>query len=527
LVRLTLNVLLSFAQFEREVTSERIRDKIAASKKKGMWMGGLVPLGYRAKDRSLEIDESEAETVRTLFSLYLDLGNVRLVKEAADRLGLTTKRRLTVTGRSYGGCRFSRGAIYQILSNPVYVGEIVHKAERHPGAHLPIVDRETWDNVQNRLADNASRQKAQATAASPSLLTGLIFDEAGQPLTPTHANKQGRRYRYYVSQSLVNGDQHSDQKTRPGSWRLPASAIEELAVNGLCDLLLQPARLAEEQACHALTADQLQAFLAGARQLGEAIQQGSGTERTMMIRTLVQRITIASDSVKLDLDRPALLSAIADQKSWADDKGARQGTLSLSIPIMRQAARIGAEAGPLRSTSAGQSRSCPDLKSRPRPCLAGGTEDGGGPLPWRHCRAGGDLGKAGSATPRPGPPAHRHDRKHARRTAADRADHGDGEEVLSAPHQLGGAASGPRLQLNPRAAILYRFHQAWPAAHGARLTHLLASSAAGSSGSQCRKPKGNRTAKMADGAQGRFDGPRRPNGDDREPASQGCRLLMP
>jgi site-specific DNA recombinase len=330
--RLTLNVLLSFAQFEREVTGERIRDKIAASKKKGMWMGGLVPLGYRAKDRSLEIDESEAETVRTLFSLYLELGNVRLVKEAAERLGLTTKPRLTVTGRSYGGCRFSRGAIYQILSNPVYVGEIVHKAERHPGAHLPIVDRETWDKVQIRLADNASRQKAQATAASPSLLAGLIFDQAGQPLTPTHANKEGRRYRYYVSQALVNGE-HSDQKTRPGSWRLPANAIEELVVNGLCNLLLHPARLADQLLSNAFTADQLEAILAGARQLGDAIQQACGTERSM-IRKLVQRITIASDSVKMDLDRPALLNAIARHKSWADDKGAHQGTLSLTIPVM-------------------------------------------------------------------------------------------------------------------------------------------------------------------------------------------------
>jgi site-specific DNA recombinase len=330
--RLTLNVLLSFAQFEREVTGERIRDKIAASKKKGMWMGGFVPLGYQAKDRSLVVDESEAETVWTLFSLYLDLGNVRLVKEAADRLGLTTKRRLTSTGRSHGGCRFSRGAIYKILSNPVYVGEIVHKAERHPGAHLPIIDRETWDKVQSRLADNATRQKAQVTAASPSLLAGLIFDETGQPLTPTHANKQGRRYRYYVSQALVNGDQRSAKNDRPGSWRLPASAIEELIVNGLCDLLLHPAHLTDQLPLNAFTADQLEAILAGARQLGNAIRQACGTDRTL-IRKLVHRIIIASDSIKMDLDRPALLSAIVPHKSWADDVGACQGRLSLTIAV--------------------------------------------------------------------------------------------------------------------------------------------------------------------------------------------------
>jgi site-specific DNA recombinase len=330
--RLTLNVLLSFAQFEREVTGERIRDKIAASKKKGMWMGGFVPLGYEAKDRSLVIEESEIEIVRTLFSLYLELGNVRLVREAADRLGLTTKRRLTSTGRTYGGCRFSRGAIYKILSNPVYVGEIVHKGERYPGAHQPLIDRETWDKVQIRLAENARRHKAQATAASPSLLAGLIFDEEGQPLTPTHANKKGRRYRYYVSQALVNGERHSDENARPGSWRLPASVIEELVVNQVCDLLLHPARLTDELASNALAADQVESILAGARRLGSVIRQARGTDRTMIWK-VVHRITIASGSINIDLDRPALLGEIATQQNWTNDSGAQRSTLLLTIPV--------------------------------------------------------------------------------------------------------------------------------------------------------------------------------------------------
>src|SRR5687768_5105889 len=212
--RLTLNVLLSFAQFEREVTSERIRDKIAASKRKGMWMGGFVPLGYEPRSRSLVVNEAEAQTVRTLFSLYLQLGNVRRVKEEADRLNLRSKQHCNGNGRSYGGVSFSRGAIYKILSNPIYVGEIVHRGERHPGSHPAIIAREIWDAVQNQLATNAARHKRQAGTPSSSLLAGLIFDQGGEPLTPTHASKGGRRYRYYVSRSLVDG---SAAATREGS----------------------------------------------------------------------------------------------------------------------------------------------------------------------------------------------------------------------------------------------------------------------------------------------------------------------
>ncbi len=146
--RLTLNMLLSFAQFEREVTGERIRDKIAASKKKGMWMGGVVPLGYDVIDRKLVINEVEAETVRTLFRLYRHHANVRLVKEEADRRGLRTKRRKPNNGRRHGGETFALGHIYKLLSNPVYVGEIVHKEKRLAGEQSPIIDGKAWDAVQ-------------------------------------------------------------------------------------------------------------------------------------------------------------------------------------------------------------------------------------------------------------------------------------------------------------------------------------------------------------------------------------------
>src|ERR1700747_1489327 len=167
--RLTLNVLLSFAQFEREVTGERIRDKIAASKKKGMWMGGLPSLGYDVKDRKLIVNEAEAETVRRIFALYRELGCVRRVKEEADRLGLSTKRSTTEGGSERGGTSFSRGHIYHLLSNPIYIGEIAHKGQLYPGQHPPLIDAETWTAGRDQFAANARdhRRKAHATEPSP------------------------------------------------------------------------------------------------------------------------------------------------------------------------------------------------------------------------------------------------------------------------------------------------------------------------------------------------------------------------
>jgi site-specific DNA recombinase len=199
--RLTLNVLLSFAQFEREVTGERIRDKIAASKKKGMWMGGNTPIGYDVRDRKLLVNPEEAETVRRLFELYLELGCVRRVKETADQLGLTTKRRMN---RVICGARpFSRGHLYKLLSNPIYVGWIAHKGQLHEGQHEALIDQQTWAAVQARLAGNAPDAHRRTMPREPSLLTALLFDAAGERLSPSHAVKNGRQYRYYVSRRLI------------------------------------------------------------------------------------------------------------------------------------------------------------------------------------------------------------------------------------------------------------------------------------------------------------------------------------
>src|SRR5882757_7295631 len=196
--RLTLNVLLSFAQFEREVTGERIRDKIAASKQKGMWMGGWVPIGYDRKDRTLTINEVEALTVRTIFDLFLKLKNVQRVQTELVRLNLRTKPYATPRGRAVGGLSFACGHIYKILSNPLYIGEIEHRGVRYPGLHPPLIDGATWDAVQAQLATNHHENRARTNAKSKSQLAGLIYDDAGNRLVSSHATKNGKRYRYYV-----------------------------------------------------------------------------------------------------------------------------------------------------------------------------------------------------------------------------------------------------------------------------------------------------------------------------------------
>ena len=204
--RLTLNVLLSFAQFEREVTGERIRDKIAASKRKGMWMGGVPPLGYDVRERRLVVNPTEANTVRYIYERYLELGCVRQLSKELDERGIVSKVRISKKGIKSGGCRFSRGALYELLANPIYIGEIRHKQERYPGQHEAIVPRELWERVQQRLARQCCCAAANPRPVRSRVpLAGKIFDADGEPLYAQGAAKAGRRYRYYVSRSLVNG----------------------------------------------------------------------------------------------------------------------------------------------------------------------------------------------------------------------------------------------------------------------------------------------------------------------------------
>ena len=232
--RLTLNVLLSFAQFEREVTGERIRDKIAASKKKGMWMGGYVPLGYRAEKRTLIIEESEAETVRRIYDLYLRLQSIKAVRAEASQLGFRT--RPTASGHC---SPLSRGHIYRILTSPIYKGKISHKGQLSDGQHAAIIDAKTWDRVQQILVGSSGRDRDQPNTGEPSPLAGIIFDHKDERLTPSHAVKGGRRYRYYISQSLVT------DKAKPDGIRLSAPEVEGAVATVMTDLLKDAGQIGE------------------------------------------------------------------------------------------------------------------------------------------------------------------------------------------------------------------------------------------------------------------------------------------
>ena len=227
--RLTLNVLLSFAQFEREVTGERIRDKIAASKKKGMWMGGTAPLGYRPHERTLAIDEAEAVTVRHIYQRYLALGSVHALRAELDAQGYRTRPCKRTGGEV--GARFFRGALYHMLTNRTYLGEIVHKGEFYPGQHPPIVERELFYQVALMLASHRSSRGERTVEAGAAPLTGLIFDADRQPLCPVSArNRHGRVYRYYVSSHLQRGEAGG---ANDNARRLPAPAIEALVLDKL------------------------------------------------------------------------------------------------------------------------------------------------------------------------------------------------------------------------------------------------------------------------------------------------------
>jgi site-specific DNA recombinase len=226
--RLTLNVLLSFAQFERELIGERVRDKIAASKRKGLWVGGPVPLGYAAVDKKIAVVAAEAEAVRTIFARYLELGSIRALAEDLDRRGIRSKPRRLSNGRTMGGGRLGVGALAHLLKNRFYIGEVVYGGEAHRGEHEPILEPALFEAVQGKLAAQAVARRCRLRG-SPALLTRRLFDERGNRMSPSHSNKGGARYRYYVSQAMLQG------KPPPAGLvgRVPAAEIEALVVAAL------------------------------------------------------------------------------------------------------------------------------------------------------------------------------------------------------------------------------------------------------------------------------------------------------
>ena len=307
--RLTLNVLLSFAQFEREVTGERIRDKIAASKKKGMWMGGTVPFGYRVEARKLVIEESEADTVRLIFARYLELGSLPALEQDLREKGILTRRRVLATGRIRGGGFFTSGPLSHLLRNRVYVGEMNHKGRSWPGEHPALVDRDVFEAVGAKLAANLNVHHGRRTP-SEALLIGRIEDDRGNRMTPSHAKKGPARYRYYVSTALARR-----RKADAGSVsRVPAHDVERVVLEALRNHVAAGMRAAQ---------------LAGNEEVEVWRSLASADDRAL-VADLVQRVTIRNDRIELQLvakdgSRPA------DQDRTVQRRGSRRHQFGYAI----------------------------------------------------------------------------------------------------------------------------------------------------------------------------------------------------
>jgi site-specific DNA recombinase len=319
--RLTLNVLLSFAQFEREVIGERVRDKIAASKRKGIWVGGPVPLGYRSVDKKLEIVPEEADLVRKIFATYRELGSIAGLAATLNAQGLTPKPRSLANGRIRQAAFYRVGPLAHLLKNRFYIGEVVYRGEVHPGEHEPILDRELFEAVQEKIKAGAVERSA-IRSKSPSILIGRLFDDRGHPMTSTHANKNGVRYRYYTSQALLQG-----RKTEAGSVARVSGPDIEQAI-----LAAVPAHCLESPPSKMSDREVVQRHVARAAITGECIELTlqhaaieSDTQQTIRIPFITptpmrKGIThnAASQGTIDDQTRTTLLTAIARSKAWVD-----------------------------------------------------------------------------------------------------------------------------------------------------------------------------------------------------------------
>jgi site-specific DNA recombinase len=292
--RLTLNVLLSFAQFEREVTSERIRDKIAASKRKGLWVGGVVPLGYHAKDRKITVVDKEAKTVRQIFRRYLELGSINLLLADLRAAGVKTKVRHLSNGRTIGGIPFGRGALGALLRNRFYIGEVRYRGEIYPGEQPPILERALFDTVQGKL-DQQRVNHNKARHHSGALLAGRIFDDNGNRMSPTYSVKNGIRYRYYLSKPITEGEPDNAAKLN----RVPAAEVEKLVIEAI------RSRLAIKRQGNTAPAE-----------------VNSPSTEQELIATHLTRVDVRRDHLAVQISpRPNTESEVYDQQAGLNHKG--------------------------------------------------------------------------------------------------------------------------------------------------------------------------------------------------------------
>jgi site-specific DNA recombinase len=332
--RLTLNVLLSFAQFEREITGERIRDKIAASKKKGIWMGGMVPLGYDCVNRELIVHESEAHTVRGIFRHYVRLGCLTKLKQHLEQNQTRSKIRTSNAGRKYGGATYSRGALHHLLCNRIYLGEIVHRGEHFPGQHEAIVSRELWDQVASRLKQNNRAHRSAGRASTPSPLSGLLFDSNGVRFTPTQSRKNGKRYRYYSSQTMVQ-----QNGVKPPITHFPAQELENFVAMQIFGLLRSPDKFVREIE-DGKVGDSITKRIA---QLVKGWTQLERAKLHQFIRCVVSRVTIGQSKLWMEIRKANLFDYLHHGPMRRDIAVAFHGKPSLQLVGDFEIARRGGE----------------------------------------------------------------------------------------------------------------------------------------------------------------------------------------
>jgi DNA invertase Pin-like site-specific DNA recombinase len=321
--RLTLNMLLSFAQFEREVTGERIRDKIAASKRRGLWMGGPVPLGYEVRERKLVVNEAEAETVRHVMRRYCELNSVRELVAELRRDGVVTKVQTRVSGPHRGGIPFARGALYHLLKNRIYRGEIVHKGVAYLGEQAPIVPIELWDRVQAILTERATCAGARTGAKRSSLLAGLCFDGLGRPMVPSHTTKGCRSYRYYVTRP--------DRLADAPAWRTGAHDLEKIVRSGIAQLLGDPFELTRLMNAE-VDLQQVHEAQRRAASLSEIFNAASFSDCFSYLQQLVRSVGIQQDQISIEIDRPTVVSMLEWPSDGSPDEPA---TITLTCAATR------------------------------------------------------------------------------------------------------------------------------------------------------------------------------------------------
>lgn len=299
--RLTLNILLSFAQFEREVTAERIRDKVAASRKKGMWMGGYVPLGYDVVDRKLIVNEDEAAQVGRIFERFVELGSATVLARELRREEARNKQ----------GTLMDKGYLYRLLKNRVYRGEAVHKGKSYPGEHDAIIDEALWDRAHAILKESPRKRASNTRAQTPALLKGLIFSETGAAMTPTTTKKGPKLYRYYVSMDVIR-NRDTGEETAP--TRLAAGMVEEAVVTEIRRILQTPEVVTQVlSALKTKTADICEADALGALHEFDTLwAQLFPAEQARIVHLLVRRITVTAAGLEVDIRREGIAGVIRE-----------------------------------------------------------------------------------------------------------------------------------------------------------------------------------------------------------------------